>query len=467
MRPFINWANGYPRAVLASRSPEYAPVDGQKESHILGEIPQVAETYAYWDMDYGVQNEKGLSIGESTCTGRTVGWPADPDKPYGYNKAGIEDLSKIALERCASARCAVDTMGAIGVEHGFYSADSGDPANPGYSDSAEGLVVADTEEVWIFNILTGAKNASAIWAAQRVPSDHVAAVGNSFTIRKMNLNDPENFRYSEGVTKLAEEMGWWSPQDDEPNVFDFFKSYGYTPSGGDVEKSQLLKNVLAFYSGRRMWRIFSLLSPEEGGKLNPDKGNLPNTPNPYPGSVAAPKGSVSLKMVKNALKDHYEGTRYDLTKGMAAGPFGTPNRGAKVPTGTQGVWERAISMQRTSFSWICEAKPNGGVAWLGYDAPHGTVYLPFFGAAASGAPESFHSHDGYMSKFSFNVAWWPFNLINQYSDLNFKLINKDVRSKSEMIDDEAELMVAACEKKAAAEAPAPKKAMKAMKAKKA
>ncbi|CAE8712273.1 unnamed protein product, partial [Polarella glacialis] len=119
LRPLYKWADGYPRVVSAALSPEYAPVGGQKEFVAIGHIPQVEETWAYWDADYGIQNEKGVAIGESTTTGRTVGWSAD--KPYGYNRAGIEDLSKIALERCATARCAVQTMGDIAVEQGFYS----------------------------------------------------------------------------------------------------------------------------------------------------------------------------------------------------------------------------------------------------------------------------------------------------------------------------------------------------------
>jgi len=448
MRPLHDWADGYPRVVVGSRSPEYAPVNGQEETVPLGQIPQVPETYAYWDMDYGVQNEKGLSIGESTCTAKTVGWPATPDRPYGYNHAGIEDLSKLALERCATARCAVKTMGDIAVEQGFYSADSGEPDHPDFADSAEGLVVADTQELWIFNVMTGAKNASAIWAAKRVPAGHVAAVGNSFTIRKMNLSDSENFLYSPGVTKLAEEMGWWSPKDDLPGFFDFFGAYGFTPDTkgvSDPAAAQMMKDTLSFYSGRRMWRIFSLLSPAEGAKLDPNKGNLPETKDPYPGSVPAPKGSVTARMVMDVLRDHYEGTAYDLTAGMAAGPFGTPNRGPVSPRGSRGLWERAISMHRGSWSYVLEAKPAGrSVSWLGYDSPHGTAYLPFFGSAAEGAPESFHSHEGYMAKFSTKVAWWAFNMVNQYSDLNFQLINKDVRAKAKQIEDEGQEVVAKC-----------------------
>jgi dipeptidase len=279
-----------------------------------------------------------------------------------------------------------------------------------------------------------------------VPRAHVAAVGNSCTIRKMNRSDSENFLYSSGVTKLAEEMGWWSPKDDLPGFFDFFGAYGYTPDtagASDPAAAQMMKDTLSFYSGRRMWRIFSLLSPAEGAKLDPNKGNLPETKDPYPGSVPAPKGSVSAQMVMDVLRDHYEGTAYDLTAGMAAGPFGSPNRGPVSPRGTRGLWERAISMHRGSWSYVLEAKPEGrSVSWLGYDSPHGAAYLPFFGSAAEGAPESFHSHEGYMSKFSTKVAWWAFNMVNQYSDLNFKLINKDVRAKAKQIEDEGQELVA-------------------------
>jgi dipeptidase len=452
MRPLHNWADGYPRVVNAARSPEYAPVGDQEETPVLAYIPQVSETYAYWDLDYGVQNEVGLSMGESTSTAKTVGWPATPDKPYGFCHIGIEDLSKIALERCATARCAVTTMGDIAVEYGFFSADSATPENPGYSGSSEALVLADaTAELWIFNVMTGRHNASAIWAAQRVPSNHVVAVGNTFTIRKMNLSDSDNFLYSPGITDLAEEMDWWRPSDDEPGVFDFFRAYGFTPSANDhsTRMGGLIKDILSFYSGRRMWRIFSLLSPDEGAKLDPNKGNLPDTPEPYPGSVPAPHGSITPQQVMEVLRDHYEGTPYDLTAGMAAGPFGSPNRGPVPEVPVPGVWERAISMHRTSWSYVCEARPTlGGVTWLGLDAPHGSPYLPFYGAAAVSAPESFRSHVGTQSHFSTEAAYWAFNMVNQYSDLNFRLINGEARSKARDLDMQGAALVQSCDSQA-------------------
>jgi len=65
----------------------------------------------------------------------------------------------------------------------------------------------------------------------------------------------------------------------------------------------------------------------------------------------------------------------------------------------------------------------------------------FFAGATEGAPKAWHSHDGSQSKFSYNVAWWPFQLINQYSDLNFQLINPVVQAKAHEIEGEAQSLV--------------------------
>lgn len=54
LRP-VHFVNGFfPRLVDAGRSPGYAPsVDAPSASQPLGYIPQVAHTYAYWDLNYG------------------------------------------------------------------------------------------------------------------------------------------------------------------------------------------------------------------------------------------------------------------------------------------------------------------------------------------------------------------------------------------------------------------------------
>jgi len=64
-------------------------------------------------------------------------------------------------------------------------------------------------------------------------------------------------------------------------------------------------------------------------------------------------------MVMQTLRDHYEGTAYDLTKGMAAGPYGNPNRGPIK--GVTGQWERAISMFRTAYSYVLLGEKYAGI----------------------------------------------------------------------------------------------------------
>jgi hypothetical protein len=72
----------------------------------IGEIQQVPHTFAYIDSVYGIMNEKGLSFGE--CTNGTdwqIG-PTDSDTGLGDVKRLFysSELSRVALERCSTAR---------------------------------------------------------------------------------------------------------------------------------------------------------------------------------------------------------------------------------------------------------------------------------------------------------------------------------------------------------------------------
>jgi dipeptidase len=102
-------------------------------------IDQVESTYAYTLGSYGIQNEKQLSIGESTCGAVFV---ATPINEGGSAAMDMQELTQIAMERCETARCAIKVMGDLAVAYGFFGPE-------GIPDTAgEALVIADTRETW-------------------------------------------------------------------------------------------------------------------------------------------------------------------------------------------------------------------------------------------------------------------------------------------------------------------------------
>jgi len=129
----------------------------------------VAHTYALFEGQYGIMNEWQLAMGESTCAARF--WSA-PVSAGGKAHIEVKELSKIALERCKTARCAISLMGELAEKYGMYAADwSGGDLSKG--EGGEALSVIDTEEAWVFHILSDDTGASAVWVAQRVPDNHV------------------------------------------------------------------------------------------------------------------------------------------------------------------------------------------------------------------------------------------------------------------------------------------------------
>lgn len=54
---------------------------------------------------------------------------------------------------------------------------------------------------------------SAIWAAQRVPDDHVAVVDNMYAIREVDTADTENFLFAPKMHQIAIEQKLWKPDD--------------------------------------------------------------------------------------------------------------------------------------------------------------------------------------------------------------------------------------------------------------
>ncbi|MGN0837652.1 MAG: dipeptidase [Pyramidobacter sp.] len=364
----------------------------------VGEIPQAAHTYSYFQIAYPFMNEKQVIIGEFTWTGR-------PELPSPEGLFYIENLEAIALARCATARDTVLTMGRFAEKYG-------------YADGGETLIVGDPREAWVFEIVGAGSGwhrdsglPGAHWAARRIPDDGFFVGANRSRLGVIDFAD-KNTLTGTGLQEFAEKIGAWKKG--EP--YDFSKIFNPEPYG------------YAFYASRREWRVLNLVAPSQNFDIK-------TCHEAYPFSVT-PDKKLTVQDLMNIYSDHLEGTDYDLTKGLAAGPFGCPVRWF-TPAETRPQnrknddWERSVALYRCAYSFVAQCRswlPDqiGGVLWFGEGAPDTTVYVPVYSGATE-VPKSWSDYKSHV--FDRSSAWWPFVLVNNWAQLRWNVMYPVIRER--------------------------------------
>jgi dipeptidase len=367
-----------------------------------GEIPQVTETYAYLNAAYPIMNEHQLAIGETTFGGK---------RELMSDKGIIDcpELYRLVLERARTAREAIRIADDLTRRYG-------------YTDAGEAFTFADTNEVWIFEILgPGKGKKGAVWAAVRIPDDHVFVSANAPRIRKIDLNDTDHYLASANVHSLAEELGWWSPKSGEP--FEFCTVYG---------------SRSAMSSRRREWRALSGIAPSQ--KLDPNSEH-------YPLSVKAER-KLSVKDVLEIFRDTYQETPFDMTRSLnkigkdgkaTKNPIANPFMSQDYLDAFNITSERTIACKRATYLQVTQSRgwlpnPVGGVVWLGYDNPTTTPHTPFY-IGNTELPASY-AVDG-RARFRRDCAWWAFRQVSQLATLRWQDMVKDVQKVWEPIEAKA------------------------------
>jgi dipeptidase len=421
LRPVFFTPESYPRYVGRERGvAEYFPVSDDDEPSFvpMGYIPQVTHTFAYLEETYGAVNEHQVGIGENTCSGVFGAVPLGA--PNGTALLSVDTLTQLAMERATSARQAVQLMGDLAVQYGFYGAGE-------FEGTAESLGVTDPNEAWIFHILADPTGRSAIWAAQRIPTNGFVVMANMFVLRQVDPKDTDNFLMSDSVYQVAQDYGWWKPGDD---LLDFTKIY----SDGEYAHK--------YYTGRRVWGGYNLACPSQ--KYPADYSDLQSDP-VYP-VYCTPDEKVSHM---DLFRYTYQGTPYDLGApgNLAAGPFGTPDRWKEGPGEKQvgGGWERPIGLYRTTDTYIVQSKAEmtlGAVLWFGPASALATVFTPFL-VALLDVPASFRS--GHHSVFSRSSAFWAACVTANVANLKWNYAIKDITKRQEELETASTQMVLAQE----------------------
>ncbi len=366
-----------------------------------GEIPQVSETFRWLNTAYPCLNEHGLAIGETTIGGRREL----------INNEGmfmIEEIERLILERCKTAREAIRLAGELVKEYG-------------YGDYGECITIADGKEVWHFEIFgAGPLEKGAVWAAVRIPDDHVGISANIPRISEVNLKDPDHYMASENVFQLAEDMGWWDPKSGKP--FKFWEAYsGRKP-----------------YSTREFY-VLSTLAPSL--KLTSDMPELPFS--------VKPDKKLSVRDVLAVYRNPYEDTELDSTRDLlvprprqrtrgqeqtAAGapemvkspiasawmPYDVMNLINQLKPGTI-QRQRTIPISGCAYATVIQVRgwlpPSvGAVCWFSFDNPAMSARIPIF-AGTTELPSSFEICGQF--RFRMDSAAWAFRRANRLATLKW------------------------------------------------
>jgi dipeptidase len=362
-----------------------------RSGKVRGQIKQVSHTFAV----VGLMNEFQLSIGETTFDGRE-----ELRNPEGLLHYWM--LMNLALQRAKTAREAILVMADLVEEYG-------------YASTGESFSIADPKEAWIMEMIgVGPGRKGAVWVARRIPDGMLCAHANMSRIGTFPTHDSKNCLYAGNVESFAAEKGYFDPKSGKP--FHFQEAY-------DPQTPEKLR-----YSAGRVWSVFRRSAPSLN--LSSDFQRGVEGADPYPLWIK-PDRSLALEDIIALMRDHYEGTPFDMTQGVDAGPFGSPNRWRPIAweiDSVHCVWERPISTQQTGFSFISQARswlpdPIGGVYWYGVDDTYTTCYAPFY-CGISSIPEAYAVGD--LQKFSWDSAWWVFNFVANIANLKYSYMIKDI-----------------------------------------
>jgi len=362
----------------------------------LGQIKQAMHTYSV----VGNMNEHQVSIGETTYGGR-----AELSKFH----SGIIDygsLMWIALERSKSAREAIKVMAELFDEYGYYS-------------SGESFSISDKDEVWIMELIgKGEGEKGALWVAMLVPDGYVCAHANqaritTFKYQEKNdwFNKDQKVFHAKDVISFAKDKGWFKGKDKD---FSFSDVYAPVDFGG------------ARFCEMRVWSFFKDVNSKMGKYSDYASGVIEHGENEFASNRMPlwikPERKISAQDLMNFMRDHLEGTDWDMSKDIGAGPWEMPYRWRPLTWKVDDVTycnERATATQQTGFSFVSQSRnwlpdPIGGIHWFSVDDANTTVYAPIY-CGITEVPYSYAVGNGDLLTFTWDAAFWVFNFVSNWT----------------------------------------------------
>lgn len=388
--------------------------DSQKP---LGEIAEIAHTYRV----VGNVNEWQVTVAEST-------WGGDLSLMDSTGVVDYGSLIYIALERSKTAREAIDVMTSLVAEYG-------------YASEGETFSIGDPNEIWVMDLIgKGPGNKGALWVAQRIPDDCISGHANQARIhrfpqskklnKKMNRYEVgDSCMYSADLLSFVRNSGRFQGADKDFDFAATFADQEYTAFRGCDGR------VWSFFNhyAKGMEKYFPFVDMQ-CSRFCPQDSILP--------LYVRPMQKLSHRDVQNAMRDHFEGTPWDMTKDVGGGPFHSPYRWRPMVwtvDGKECMHERAVATQQTGFVFVSEMRgwlPRevGAKTWFTVDDANTAVFCPIYNNILE-APECFRVGNGDLLTFSWTSAFWMNNWVAQQVYARYEPMMVDVRRVRDALED--------------------------------
>lgn len=401
---------------------------------IVGYIPQVRETYSYFQSAYPQMNEYMLAIGESTTSQREE---LQVDLSSCKQIMTIEQAQAFALQRCKTAREALKLITYLLETFGF---------RPSCVGESEDLVIADPNEAWVLEVFSIGNNWSpesgkpgCIWAAQRVPDDEVLIIPNWSIIKEINIADTANFAASSNYMSEAIGRGWYDPKSDKPFIWQDI----YAP-------------IPREWATSRFWLFYSQVAPTftkwpDRISKDPFAGTDQYTQyvepiSIYPFSVK-PDKKMSVQDVMAFQRSTFTGTIYDkenspgwyypgddgkMIKSVHTTPFPTREMRKLLKINNR----REVARARGEYGMIAHLRgwlPRevGGVYWYFVDNAYTSAYVPMYPGITDVA-ECYKRYD--KEVFDENSMRWAVDFVDNLLYLKWQEAVKDLHEMRDPIE---------------------------------
>ena len=293
----------------------------------------------------------------------------------------------------------------------------------------------------------GKDNIGGVWAAQRIPDDHVGVSCNIPRIGRLQRGNTEYFMCSDNIESVARRYGLW----DGKGEFIFWKAFNASYANG--------KNFR-----EREYFILNALAPSL--ELTMDMDELPFS--------IRPDQNVDVRKVIDLLRSTYEGTDLDMCQNVKM-PVTRKDKNGKPYTDTitspiANPWltsamqqtlnniapgtitfRRTVSVAWCSYSFVAQLRdwlPDcvGGVCWMSVDNPGQSPRVPIFcGNSELPQPYSICGHKDYNP----DAILWKYRRANKLATVAWQRTKGSMNAELKRLEDNAFARLEVVEREAA------------------